>query len=323
MFYVVKSNTKSIKDKIITSLITSNEISNENIFVFDYDEKPDIESAFLEYLSLDLMGEKKAVIIKNADFLNKPQIDQAIENRFASTIMLTNENILILTVDKLNKTGRLRKRFESDLNIMEKDAPTETETSNFIRTFFENRNITIGYSEIQSIMNRSSGDFDMLLSELTKLELITDKEVKQKDIEDAILDYSRQRVYKICEYVATLNYQGVEEMIKQYRSEGESSYLVGEFLVREFSKLLKYKVLRDKGMSDKEIISTSGWKPWDGKNYSSWISNWRDTDKLKEFFYDVILNKCFLDLLINSPEDPINSLQKTLVANIIKYKEVV
>ncbi len=321
MFYLVKSNTKSMKDKIVHKIIKDNNVSEDDVFVFDYEDSKTVEPAFLEYLTLDFERKTKVIIIKHADFINSARVDQQLENRFASAVLLSNNNILIMLVDKLNKTGSLRKRFEKEINVVEMDGPSSSDTRSFISTFFENRGIKIGSSEIELIRSRASDDFDLLVSELSKLEVLqSGGTITREHIEKGTLDFSRERLYKIAEYVITLNENKVIDMMKQYRAEGEGPYLIGEFMVKDFSKLLRCKIMKDKGLSDNQIKDMTGWNPWAIKNYSRWLSNWKDTNQLKDFLYETILKKCFFDLLKNQPEDPIGSLEKTLVANIIGAK---
>lgn len=321
MFYIVKSDTKSIKDKLIDNLLGSNSIDGEDVYVYDYEEGDSIEEAFTQYLTRDFDGKQKAVIIKNSSFINEKRIDKRMSNRFRSTIFLKSDNIMVFTVDKLNKTGYIRKEFENELKIVEKDSPGPNEISSFIKSFFDGRNIKIDYKNIELIKERSSGDFDLLVKELTKLDILqTNKEITEEHIRKATLDFSRERLYKIAEYVITLNEDKISSMMDQYRSEGESTYLIGEFMVRDFSKLLSYKIMRDKGYSDSEIKEMTNWNPWAIKNYSKWSSYWSEIEDLKNFFYDVILEKCFLGLMRNPSENPINDLEKILIANVIKTK---
>ncbi len=322
MFYLVRSNTKSMKDKIIDNLISKNNISIEDVYVFDFEELKTVEPAFLEYLTIDFEGNTKAIILKNADFINLKTPEQSLINRFSSAIMLSTKNLLIMTVDKINKTGFLNKKFIGDITVLEKDGPSNQELSGFITSYFRNRNINISTKDIELIKSRASEDFDLLISELSKLEVLqTNGEITREHIEKATLDFSRERLYKIAEYVITLNVDKIIDMMKQYRAEGESQYLIGEFMVKDFSRLLRYKVMVDKGFNDNQIKDMTGWNPWAIKNYSKWSYHWREINELKDFFYEVILKKCFLDLLKDVPEDPIGTLEKILVANVIGIKQ--
>ncbi len=259
MFYLVKSNTNSMKKKIVESIIEQNGISADDIYVFDFEETNNVEPAFLEYLTLDIENKTKAIIVKNADFINAARVDQQLSNRFGSAILLTNKNIFIMTVSKLNKTGQLRKKYEKEMTIYEKDAPETKDISSFITKYFENRGINIGYKEIELLKSRSSDDFDLLVSELSKLELLQkDNTITEESIKKATLDFSRERLYKISEYVITLNEEKVIEVLKQYRAEGEGVYLIGEFMIKDFSKLLRYKIMNSEGMNDNDIKQLTG-----------------------------------------------------------------
>jgi|GEM_PF-2187319 len=47
---------------------------------------------------------------------------------------------------------------------------------------------------------------------------------------------------------------------------------------------------------------------------------WNSTKEMSDFFYDVILNKGFFNLLESNYEDPFKLLEKLLVNNILKLK---
>ncbi len=310
-----------MKDKIIESLLKSNEIDKEDVYVFDYEEIKTPEPALLEYLTLDFEKKTKAIILKNSDFINNKLVDKHIENRIISAALLENKNLFIMTVDKLNKTGTIRKKIEEYATFLEKDSPTNQEITKFISDYFASRNITISNSNIELIKSRSSEDFDLLINELLKLELLQENnEVTTEIIEKATLDFSRERLYKIVEYVATMNIVKIKDMMNQYRAEGESPYLIGEFMVKDFSKMLRYKIMIDNGFNEFQIKEMTNWNPWAIKNYSRWIYNWNDANELKDFFYNIILKKCFLDMLNNQPEDPIGTLEKLLVVNVLEVK---
>lgn len=323
MFYVIKSDTKSIRDKIINNLIGSKGISQEDIHIFDFEEKNDYEKAFFEYLSINFDSNPKAVIIKNSDFLNKAKVEKEIEDRFANTINLNTPNFLIMTVDKLNKTGKLNKKFNDKFELLEKDAPTKNELNNFIEKYFSSREILINKDTIEKIISRVGENFDILITELNKLDILQqDNQITNELVDKTVIDFSRERLYKVSEYVITLDETRLIELMKQLRSEGEGPYLIGEFLVKEFSKLLRYMAIKAKHnhISDGEIQKMTGWNIWAIKNYSKWSHIWPSLSVLSKFYYNVILDKTFLQTVLYSPEDPLNVIEKTLVANILLIK---
>ncbi len=320
MFYLVKSNTLSISKKIINKIILSNNVFEDNVFVFDYDENRGFDKAYTEYLSLDFSGEPKVIILKNSDFINALKIEKEIEEKIKNSIEIENRNIIIFTVEKINKTGKINKKYGKYFKILEKDAPEKKDKINFIKTFFDNKNVKINGNLCQLILDYVGDDFDLLLTELNKLYIIEENEITKSLIEKSVIDFSRQRLYKITEYVLKLDSNGVKNMIKQLKSEGEGIFLIGDALVREVSKFLRFFLLRERGYSNSEIIELTNWNQWGVRNYSNYIDNWKDSNILSEFFYDIILDGSFMEMLKSNQINKLDTLEKLLTTNIIKIR---
>lgn len=321
MFYVVKSDTKTLKDKVIEKLMKQKEISDEFSFVFDYEEKNNFGDAFSEYLTLSFDGKPKAIILKNADFLNRAKNEKDIEHKFKSVIDIENINILILTVDKINRTGKLIKKYSNSFDLIELDSPKGNNLINFINNFFGNKNIEIENGAIESIIKRTGENFDLIISELKKIEILVSEKITNDMVEKCVIDFSRHKLYKITEHVLNLNVSGIEAIIKQLRAEGEGIYIVADALVREVSKFLRFYILKKKGCSDKEIKSMTEWNSWGIANYNKYLNKWINVKTIHDFFYDIILQSSFINMIDRNPNDPLKLLETLLVANIIKIKK--
>jgi len=257
MFYLIKSNTKYISEKVIAQVIASKKIEEENTYIFDYDEKNDFENAFLEYLSINFDSQPKAIIIKNANFLNlvKPNKEHVL--KFENTVKLNSPNIILFVVDKINKTGKLIKKYKNEFEILEKDAPENRELISFVNKYFSSRDISLENGGAKKIVDMVGKDFDLIFTELNKLDILSvDNKVSNKLIENTVLDFSRERPFYLAAKVLTLDIPGINYMIEQYRIQGEPFFLVSERLALEFARVLRYKILCDmKGskVSDNEL----------------------------------------------------------------------
>ncbi len=322
MFYVVKSNSKSLRDKIVKKIISSRKIEDENVFVFDFEESGDFEKAFSEYLTFNFTNEKKIVILKNANFINVVKPDKLYEERFSKSINIKNKNVLILEVDKFNKTGKLNKKFKNDFELIEKDSPKNNELIKFVEHFFTSRNIQISYELSKRIVEKLNEDFDIIVSEINKLELICGDKINSEIIDSSIIDLSKENLFKLAGAVLTLDEEKISILINKLRVQGEEFYLVGERLAMEFSKVLRYKVITDldKGIGDLEFQKLTNWNMWGIKNYSNWIKNWPSQEIMCSFFYDVILRNSFFYIVEGNPDDPLRLLEKILVNNVLKVK---
>lgn len=322
MFYIIKSNTKSIKDKLISKIQNLKKVNDNKLFIFDYEDKDNFEIAFLEYLSLSLDGENKIVVLKNAHFLNLARVEKDIERKFSNSINYDNPNTFIFTIDKLNKTGKLIKKYKDSLNIIEKDAPKKSELTQFIINYFKTREVDITSTVSILIIGKIGENFDLLITELNKLYILqNNNEISEDLVEKSVIDFSRQRLYKISEYVINLEEKKVKEMIIQFKKEGEGIYLIADFMIKEFSKFLKYKLLKleDPNINDNEIQTITGWNIWGIKKYAL-LEKWENISELEDFLIDIIIQKCFVEIITYSPEKQLDTLNKILVNNIIKVK---
>ena len=324
MFYIVKSNSKSLRDKIISKIVETGQIENDNIFKFDFEEENDFEKAFSEYLTFNFDNKNKVVILKNSSFLNLVKPEKKYEDRFIKSIdIIDNQNIIILTIDKLNKTGKLNNKFSGKIRLIEKDSPQGDELIMFIQNFFSTREIAITPDLSKRIIERLNGDFDLIVSEIKKLSLLSIDKITNEIIDSVVLDFSKESLFKLADAVLTLDEKKISKLINQLITQGESFYLVSERLAMEFSKVLRYKVLSDiKHISDLDFQKLTNWNMWGIRNYSKWIKFWPSQKIMLDFFYDIVLWKGFFDILNGNPNDPLRLLEKLLVSNVIKVKEL-
>ena len=254
MFYVTKSNSKFLMDKIIDKIIEAKKVEKDNIHFFDFEEKGDFEKAFSEYLTFDFNNKKKIVILKNSSFINLVSPEKSHMERFEKSIKIDSKNTMVFAVEKLNKTGKINKKFSSEFKLIEKESPTNNDLIKFIEHFFSIRKIKISPSSSKKIIEKLNNDFDLIVSEIKKLELITTTVITNELIDSVVIDFSKENLFKLASSVLTLNIEKVSSLINKLISQGEEFYLVGEKLVNEFSKALRYKLITDiKKISNNEF----------------------------------------------------------------------
>ena len=148
---------------------TANIIKNKKN-IFNYEEKDilDDKDKFIEnLLTKSLFDDQKIIIIKRST----DKILSIIE----SLILKKIEDIIILNADILEKKSKLRTFFEKDKKIIcvpfypDNDQILNKLTYNFLR----DKNISISHSNINLIVNKCSGDREILINELQKIELFS------------------------------------------------------------------------------------------------------------------------------------------------------
>ena len=148
---------------------TKNIIKKKNN-VFNYEEKDilDNKDNFIEeLLTKSLFDDQKIIIIKRST----DKILNIIEDVFSKKI----KDIIILNADNLEKKSKLRSFFEKDKELIcipfypDNDQILNKLTYNFLR----DKNISISHSNINLIVNKCSGDREILINELQKIELFS------------------------------------------------------------------------------------------------------------------------------------------------------
>ena len=139
--------------------------------ISSYDEKEvlDNEDNFIEnILSKSLFEQEKFIIIKRAT-------DKIL--RIINTLDLKNieDTTIILNGDNLEKKSKLRSFFEKDKELVcVAFYPDNDQTlSKLAYNFLRDKKITISPSNINLIVNKCSGDREILINELKKVESFT------------------------------------------------------------------------------------------------------------------------------------------------------
>ena len=168
------------KNNGLKNEITNKLVGNKNE-VFNYDEKEVLENDynFIERLATEsLFEEEKIIIIKRAT-------DKILKIIEAISSKNLGELIIIINSDNLEKKSKLRSLFEKDKKLVcVPFYPDNEQTlSKLAYNFLRDNKISISPSNINLIVNKSSGDRETLINELQKIKYFT-KNGKRIDSEN-------------------------------------------------------------------------------------------------------------------------------------------
>ena len=162
--YLFYGKNDGLKNEFTTNIIKN----RKNIFNYEEKDILDDKDKFIEnLLTKSLFDDQKIIIIKRST----DKILSIIE----SLILKKIEDIIILNADILEKKSKLRTFFEKDKKLIcvpfypDNDQILNKLTYNFLR----DKNISISHSNINLIVNKCSGDREILINELQKIELFS------------------------------------------------------------------------------------------------------------------------------------------------------
>lgn len=186
-------------------------ISNNitNIINFNYDETtPDEIIEECNYTSL--LDEDKLVIVKHfkTDALSKELI-KYLENPNPRTK-------LVLNALEIDKRSAFYKKIKEKGKVIELGELKPSELSTKINNYCKTKNITIDYNAVNTLIMYSLNNYDLCLSEIDKLSVITNKIT-----EDIINEYTPKLIgdenFDLCDAITTQNIKKIVPLLKDFK----------------------------------------------------------------------------------------------------------
>ena len=215
---------------------TANIIKNKKN-IFNYEEKDilDDKDKFIEnLLTKSLFDDQKIIIIKRST----DKILSIIE----SLILKKIEDIIILNADILEKKSKLRTFFEKDKKIIcvpfypDNDQILNKLTYNFLR----DKNISISHSNINLIVNKCSGDREILINELQKIELFSKngKQINSDNISKLINLSENHNISELVDNCLAQNKRKIISILNENNFSNEDCIMIVRSFIIKSKKLL-------------------------------------------------------------------------------------
>ena len=229
LFY---GKNEGLKNEALDYLIEKkNNISN-------YEEKEilDNENNFVEnILSKSLFEEKKFILIKRVT----DKILKIIEILHLKNI---DDTTIILNSDNLEKKSKLRSFFEKDKKLIcvpfypDNDQTLSKLANNFLR----DKKISISPSNINSIINKCSGDREALINELKKVELFNKngKKVNAESLSKLINLNENHSISELIDNCLVKNKKKIISILNENNFNNEDCVMITRSFIMKAKKLL-------------------------------------------------------------------------------------
>jgi DNA polymerase-3 subunit delta len=229
LFY---GKNEGLKNEALDYLIKKkNNISN-------YEEKEilDNENNFIEnILSKSLFEEKKFILIKRVT----DKILKIIEILHLKNI---DDTTIILNSDNLEKKSKLRSFFEKDKKLIcvpfypDNDQTLSKLANNFLR----DKKISISPLNINSIINKCSGDRETLINELKKVELFNKngKKVNAENLSKLINLNENHSISELIDNCLVKNKKKIISILNENNFSNEDCVMITRSFIMKAKKLL-------------------------------------------------------------------------------------
>jgi len=264
----------------------TNLLKKEKNNILNYEEKEilDRENNFVEnILSKSLFEKEKLIVIKRAT----DKILKIIEILHLKNI---DDTTIILNSDNLEKKSKLRSFFEKDKKLIcVPFYPDNDQTlSKLAYSFLRDKKISISPSNINSIVNKCSGDRETLINELKKVELFSKngKKVNTENLSKLINLNENHSISELIDNCLVKNKKKIISILNENNFSNEDCVMITRSFIMKAKKLL---TLSKTFEANKNIDSTiSSAKPpifWKEKEITKQqIYKWKPED-IKQLIY--------------------------------------
>lgn len=184
---------------------------NSNIISIDYDES-NIDNVLDECAYFSLIDDEKTVIVKNfkLNASSKP-LEKYLDNPNPNTK-------LILIVSSIDKRNSIYKKIKDKGTIIEINSLKDNEILNKVNNYCKGKKISIGYSSINKLMEYNLNNYDLILSEIDKMAIISN-DITDEIIEEYSSKLNGEDTFNLCDAITSKNYKKEDELLEKYIAE--------------------------------------------------------------------------------------------------------
>lgn len=194
--YLIEYNDIYLLNNKIDELI-SKDFKDASKSIYDLEEEP-LDNALNDLDTYSFLTEKKIIIIKN---INKLEDDKFTKHLMKYLDNPNNDNLLILTTNKLNMTKKINKELKKKTNYFKLEANLEKEIKTMLKSYKIDTNC------INMLIEYSNNNIDIIKTECDKLINYkeNDKTITKEDIEKIVVKHlgdSNNLVFDLVKYIA-------------------------------------------------------------------------------------------------------------------------
>ncbi len=250
-FLLFHGKNEGLKNKAINDLLKK----RGNITNYEEKEILDNPDIFLENLfNKSLFENEKIIIIKRAS-------DKILKVISAITDKNINDLIIIINANALEKKSKLRSLFEKNKEfICVAFYPDNEQTlSKVAHSFLKEKNIQISSSNLNLILNKSNGDRENLINELTKIEFfyMNKKKITQEDISKLTNLVENYSVNDLIDNCLAKNKKKILKILNENNFSNDDSMIILRTFLSKSKKILKLCAEFEKNKDLNLTISTS------------------------------------------------------------------
>jgi len=246
--YLIVTNDKITLDEKIKELNKSNDAE---VVFYDLLEVP-VEKLIEDLDTINFLASKKIVVGYNAFFLSSDRTKSTIEHNtdiLEHYLDNQSDNILILTVDNIDKRKKIVSNILNKVNLIEEITDIDT----LIKKRFEDYKIS--NILIEKLKNRCGNDHERIFNEIEKLKLykIDNKEINEEDIDKVVMENLDDNIFHFIDNILSGNKEYAFKQYNNFLLHGEQIVHMIILLSNKIRLIYQVKELSSDGYSTLDI----------------------------------------------------------------------
>ena len=246
--YLIVTNDKITLDEKIKELNKSNDAE---VVFYDLLEVP-IEKLIEDLDTINFLASKKIVVGYNAFFLSSDKTKSTVEHNtdiLEHYLDNQSDNILILTIDSIDKRKKIVSNILKKVNLIEEIADIDT----LIKKRFEDYKIS--NILIEKLKNRCGNDHERIFNEIEKLKLykIDTKEILEEDIDKVVMENLDDNIFHFIDNILSGNKEYAFKQYNNFLLHGEQIVHMIILLSNKIRLIYQVKELANDGYNTLDI----------------------------------------------------------------------
>ncbi|BDV02430.1 MAG: hypothetical protein HPAVJP_3190 [Candidatus Hepatoplasma vulgare] len=240
MKQIILSNSFTFTKNYIQKIKQEENIIQENIYYFDFLED-EIGKSISKYLSTSIFGEKKIILLKNSNFLNKANLNKNFISYFNLVLKNENKNFLILQIDTLKEKDSFFEKISPFFKLIELTAKDKKFNNITIEKYLKENNIKFDKNDVKQLLKYCNNNFELALNEINKIFLIKDQ-FNLKTLNKYVLDLKGESFFKLLEALIKKKYLILNEIFKTITDKGISPIAIIESMLKDLEIMINIKL---------------------------------------------------------------------------------
>ena len=261
--YVIIGNDQYMIENEKKKLISENRIDDFNISSYDFSSSEPLE-IINEMMTVSLFGEKRLVVINDAEFLKSTYKKENIVDKFIDYFNEENPDtiVLLITNNDLDYRSKIGSVLKAKAQIIKVNALEGENLNTWIKNRVNNLGYKIDPTAVSELVSRCDGDALLISNELEKLMLYhEDKNITYNSVKLLVSRNLEDNIFNLLNAFVVNDKKTLFSIYEDFMTLNEDEMRIISAISNKLEEILHTKILINKRCSKDDIAAYFKVKP--------------------------------------------------------------